>query len=546
MNSNSHEIQNTATSGISQFLLAAGKNLLKNWWKILLATVFFGFASFVLHTYLLVGPNEGFLKNRLENSEYFLNFVPEMNRNIPTMTYLSGRLMWLLIPFTVINLAYQIFYQKRDFLILRGKYFAGIFTNSFKGNPTYLPALLGGISVALLLTIIMQNRFSCIVLGIAIFVVISAGERCSLFYICGMIFKKEDPQSYDYTPISGALAGASFGFLLNGWLQTQEYGGTAQYITLAIFATLFLVRMFGKFISKPTGKATIFILIFTGLAPLLTIAALAHDGGWNEAGSTWDRWWRSAGRDIALDLGRLPGALSAVGAFLGSVGGFLGEIVGIKSAAAGTLDSMDNFDRKGKYDENTSTIKPSLDLKGDNRGTLNVESKNDNLTSKAHVSGKDGKVTGGGGSLQYDNKKLRAGGNVNIDAKGQIKGMGYNAGVSGRNIKLGGSGRLDGAGKPVDFKANIEYSGQGFKIGGTGNYDGNFNLTDWNANASYNQKFGNQNLSVGASHSNGNLGANLGWGLSNSWGNLSFEGGVTNTGSGKPNYSGMLRGKIQF
>jgi len=515
-------------TSLPQYLLAVAKNLVKNWWKVLIPPVVFGLAGFVYHTYLLVGPNEGFLKNNLANSEYFLNFVEEMNRRIPTMTVFTGRFIWFLVPLIIMGLFHQIKDQRLEFLKLRGRYFAGIFKNSVKGKPVYLTALLAGALTAMTLTLISQNPYFCILLGVAIFIGISAEDRCDLFFITALIFKKGNPQAFDYSPISGALTGAWFGFLVNGILQMQDYGSIAQYISLAVIATLFIVRVAGIFLNKPTGKTMMLILFAGGLAPVLVIAAQAHDGGWAEAGSTWNGWWNSYGRDIAMDLGRVPGYMAAAGAFLA-------EIFLPRGAAAATLDHSINFTDELKGTLTGTAEKPKLGLEyapgknfkvGANASPDGFKIKEWGLSSqgkyKGFTLGGSGSFTysdftGGNANLGWKGKGIDLGARGSIDGRGNITGSGLNLGWSGQGFKVGGTGSFDGGGYFTGGGFNAGYSGQGFTIGGTGSFGGSGQFTGGTANLGYK----GQGINFGGTGSfNGsgqitNIGANLGYGVGN-------------------------------
>lgn len=299
------------------------KTFLANWWKRLLLAAIIGIGGFVLHTFLLVGPNEGFLKNRLPLSEYFLNFAPSMTKNIPGMTLFTGKLIWFIASFSLAGLLFQLVDQKLRFFYLRYQYIKNTFLRITR-VPAYVTVLLVGILLALALTLFVPNPLFFIVLAAAILIGISAEEYCNFFLVAKLTHDdfcrvlRRTPKPFDYVPVSGFMTGTAIGFLLNGILQPKSYGTVAQYVTLGVFAILFILKVTGVFSGKKIGKAMLFILFFLGFLPFLHTVAYAHDGGWKEAGATWSKWWNSLGRDTALNLGFWRGGWSVGGALAGA------------------------------------------------------------------------------------------------------------------------------------------------------------------------------------------------------------------------------------
>ncbi|MCB8919659.1 MAG: FHA domain-containing protein [Ardenticatenaceae bacterium] len=308
---------------LAQFLALLGRGFLKGLpWKLALAGGI-ALATWIIHTYLLVGPNGGFAPG----TNPFLDQVLALSDRVR-----SGTLFWLLLSSLATLLIMRLVrFGVRPTLRQVGQT-PGWLRHSARqaGSLAWPLLLLGGMAIALLLGTFLTSRVVSLQLAIAGLGALVIRQSGALFMGLHLGWRdvqrwtrRAQPTSLNLAWAGLATLGATLGFLAASGLPFPPYGGCVGVVLLglAMAAVIAWVK------TRPgSGQLLLWLLINAGVALLLALVTRpvwADDGGWQEAGGTLSGWLQSPGAARAIAMGVLPAMGAAGGVLLGLFSGGL-------------------------------------------------------------------------------------------------------------------------------------------------------------------------------------------------------------------------------
>ncbi len=326
-------------SNLVQFFVMFVKSLFKNIIVklIIFAAVFL--AIMILYTYILVVKNEGFAYGSNETLNAVLGLKKSgISAFRQRVTTLNGSLFWMLTAgmfFATIARIFKfgLFTFIKD-VIMELK---DILSTVFSGfGAKKLTLFLLGAVVSLVAGLVLANYTIMLLLGIFFFLSASLGSR-SVFLMLIRLFNSDftsifkiKARKYDDANtkafFGGCVAGCVFSFIVINLIKAMPF-------KIIIICLLFAI-MIANALNKKNAAAALFILFAQfSVMMLLGRQVLADDGGWQEAGGTFDGWWNSPGRDQAVGMGVPPSLWSSVASAVGA------SIPGFASSAFGGVPS---------------------------------------------------------------------------------------------------------------------------------------------------------------------------------------------------------------
>jgi hypothetical protein len=277
----------------------------------------------LIHTYLLVMVNEGFAGG---NPILGLILVLQGNE-------LPVAIFWLLagtLGFTAIHLLRQ---KRLGAALGSVGRVPALFRGSFDGSkPLTLSVLLFGAGAMMAVMSWLNNVLVALQLAIVFLgALISQGESLTAMALrlgYGDLQRKRSRQqaagpfnpSWTGVAIAGGLAGMVVALLLKPGIMI----GLILGIVLAGIGYLMIGRSAG-----PRPVAPLILFCTLAVAAMIVVPVLADDGGWQEAGGTFDGWVQSEGAAQAVVNGGVAGVAAAAGIALGAVLGGAGGGLGI-------------------------------------------------------------------------------------------------------------------------------------------------------------------------------------------------------------------------
>lgn len=275
-----------------------------------------GAAVWVIHTFLLVGPNGGFNPAGI----WWLDRTLALSGKI-----LSGTLFWMLLTYLIPALIRGS--KKAGGL---GKLFQNIFQNLGKAlsplssnDKSGMPYLVLGFALATFLSWMWRNSFVSLQMFITISMSIVAFSITSFPYILAKtvqsdLHKAFKGDSVALTPISVQNALILFGGMSVGMLVTTlpVLERLGHWIGIAAFILFFAVKSSGN----KGNTTTIALLVFAFISAMQMVfpeLAMADDGGASECGGYWNVFTlqcEGAGRAYGIGVPAAAGA--AVGPFI--------------------------------------------------------------------------------------------------------------------------------------------------------------------------------------------------------------------------------------
>ncbi len=273
------------------------------------------FTTWVIHTYLLAGPNGGFGRGSAGSwvFSYWGNFIPST-----VLWGLVSGLFWMLV-FTFFKLG------KKDFLpTLTRAPVMMIERIQQAGNPGVGAIIIGG-GLALFFTpfnFITGNVGFAAALFLAVFGLSSFGwaiarfiARAWLWVLKTFVKQHEDKYKINLAAAHMVMIGLIPGFILSLVLK-----GAIGFLSGIVLIVLGIYLFFDLKAPTFSGKSGLFIFGLSALAAQVVMItcfpdwALADNGGLSEAGGTWAQWWGSQGYTRVLLYGIPPSIASALGA----------------------------------------------------------------------------------------------------------------------------------------------------------------------------------------------------------------------------------------
>jgi hypothetical protein len=282
-------------------------------WKLPLA-LGIALLTWILHTYLLVGPNGGFAPG----TNALLDSILALQGHV-----LSGTLFWTLL----VGLSAVLFRRFRRTGLsqtiedLRSAP-SWVQNCMLRAKDNALPILLGALAVSLFLSAWIDNRLvsaQLVLLGLG--ALIAQQQSLSLLvaklaWSDGQRLLRRGAPPAPFHPAWGGVgaAGATLGFgcaMILPFMPLLGYAGA--FILIGIIVFLILNKR-GRF----TGGASLLVLALAFTLAITALPAFADDGGWEEAGGTFEDWVRSEGAGRAIASGFLPAAGTFIGVLLGT------------------------------------------------------------------------------------------------------------------------------------------------------------------------------------------------------------------------------------
>jgi hypothetical protein len=292
--------------------------ILRNMFKRFIVKLLFSFITlvfvWVIHTYLLVGPNGGFDLG----SNPILNTILALRGRMASGTLFWGLLFGLLSM--VIARTWQTGLEATiKNIVSMPRWLLESFRRAGRAS---WPLLLGNAAAALVLGTILNNRLVSLLLVFASLGALVAqntsfpGVVLRLGWADTERLLKRKSSSYNPGWTAPAVAGLGLGFLSAVILPFVPYCGLGgAFVLLAVTGLLVFLL-----IAQPRVGALLLVL-FLALF-ILIMPVLADDGGWQEAGGTLLSWLQSQGAVQAIVMG-LPPALAS--SFLGWLAATLGQ-----------------------------------------------------------------------------------------------------------------------------------------------------------------------------------------------------------------------------
>ena len=281
----------------------------------ILSTIAIFFLGWIIHTFLLVGPNDGFGRNYTLLSDFLAT----------SGNTIGGTLIWTLVPALVVAGINRV----------RGVGSAGYFDGFKRGlawaRESYrrlgeqaLPILLGGAAVALGIVALFRNNLLGLVLSGSMVSALGAQSESIWFLFLRVAWndvrrRGKSQKPFDMAKACVGTAGAALGFLagfiLPGMRSHGLFGFIGALILVGVAVVLYLSRKKGQ---QP--PAMLVLAMALALTALWTVAlpAYAHDGGLKEAGGTWSDWVKSEGAAKAVAGGIAPAVAGAIGGAIGA------------------------------------------------------------------------------------------------------------------------------------------------------------------------------------------------------------------------------------
>ena len=275
-----------------------------------------GLITWILHTILLVGPNEG--------------FNPGSNNNLAQILALkdnkiAGSLFWFVASMGMTMILKQVLGGNIKNLtaqvITTPKYILNLVKKG--GNKEKIIISLS-CAVVLFLSIRFGNKYLNLATGSVFFLALQNWKRNFLFVMFKFIWS--DIQRWFFNnkklPINhnfgvSAYSGITLGFFVAGLI--GDYRIIANIIVIGLVG--FVVYLINNKNKKPTLTmlmticGTIILYFFS-----TEYIVFADDGGYQEAGGTFSSWITSQGALIAIIMGLFPGLVAILSSLLSNLG----------------------------------------------------------------------------------------------------------------------------------------------------------------------------------------------------------------------------------
>lgn len=292
------------TRPVGQFF----RGLAGHWLMYLVGLGVLTLGVWIFHIYLMVGPNEGF---------YVKARHPILGEVLNAPGGGGGIVFWLLLGILLGTVVIRLLTRgvKPFFKQLGGVVpfvRASIQSTGRKG----LAAACFGAAFALLIALILHNFMASLLLFLLSLVALLMQQRS----LPGLILRFAAPKLSRGAALNPGFIGMIVGGMVIGFL----LGVIPWWIAWLIFLILALGGGLALLLLKPgtirLGRGTAILLLGLMLFSLTT-PVLADEGGWQDAGGTFDSWWNSDYADPAIMMAVLPGLFAAFGALLGIIFG---------------------------------------------------------------------------------------------------------------------------------------------------------------------------------------------------------------------------------
>ncbi len=267
-------------------------------------------AVWLVHTYLMVGPNGGFAPS----NPSFNNILALRGRVV------SGTLFWTMLS-GVIFTSYSIikstsipdyFSSIKNAIVKFFQSIIPLLNKSVLGMPM-LTFFVAGSAIGTALALYLKNSLIYMLIILTIFISLGQGGKSFWLIVVRLTLsdikslfklKNEIDINIIYMVTYGFITGLVIAIIL------------AKSTFFMWIITLLLIGFLVFNITRKTGNSTLslFLMVFSGTLFFYYMKAHADDGGWQEAGGTFERWVKSQGAAQAVSMGIPPAVGSGIAA----------------------------------------------------------------------------------------------------------------------------------------------------------------------------------------------------------------------------------------
>lgn len=314
---------------LAQLFMLMIKGIGKNLPKMLIQAVIIGIIIWVVHAYLVVVVNNGYLKISSWAADIIALKWHNYN-NVPKATFFWTMVGWLIsyVVFTRIIGKGPLNFIK-DILFTPGWVFKGFKQLGTRNIGIFLIVTALGLAMNLFI----KNIYISGLIAISFFLILTSRYEGLMYLIIRLthsdlqrLFRRNKPQhpfndGYLIALLTGIILSVVI-YLALPYRPHSAYLGAALLLGCGIFLMIKTRR--------PVVNMLLAAYIGFNVYWYLTTGSLAHDGGWDEYGRDFGTWWVSEGRNESLAAGNVP----AAGGMLGSLLGSLGNAISSTAAAA--------------------------------------------------------------------------------------------------------------------------------------------------------------------------------------------------------------------
>ncbi|MBN2147568.1 MAG: hypothetical protein JW726_09270, partial [Anaerolineales bacterium] len=389
---------------LAELLLLLLKGYIKRWFIRLPLALAASLLVWVVHTFLLVGPNGG--------------FAPGTNRILDLVLALQGRmvqgtLFWTLLSMLVASSLGRIFRTGPINTIQRVIATPGWVLHSFQQSRLAGAAILLGCGATTVLAGVIQgNLLNNFLLSLLVVGSLIAQRESFPGLVASLawsdtqrLIKPKKTVPFQLAWVGAGLSGAALGFLWATLLTFSRYapycGCASVLLLLGIMVALIVVQK-----SKPALGATLLLLAVVGATAFSITPALADDGGWEEAGGDIGSWVQSEGAVKAVTMGIPPTLGAGIGVLIGlglsTLGITLPGIPGLETGGTSIPGSEPPSETPAKQEEPSPEGPPPEGVILDGRQAIDA----------LLQSGRIKPVPQPNGTIRYEPVNLNAGGDL--------------------------------------------------------------------------------------------------------------------------------------
>ncbi len=305
----------TAPQSLIHLIWYIVKSVIKNLPKTFIRGIIVGLVIFVIHTFLLVGPNGG--------------FAPGTNRVLDMMLSLRGKLFsGTLFSIVATSLIMSILTRVKQEGLKKviGELVTGIVTviKCFKqkiGSHAITEVLLGTAGV-FVFSLLLYNPLIGLILSLMMIMSIGRSDEGLLMLIIRLgwsdfqkIFHKKNPKAFNKEKVIHSLAGVILGFLILFFIFLLEVNNgfrVTSTLLIVLLVLVILLIIINKRKKTSSSTTLLFLLTMGGTFFLMSNRIIADDGGWSEAGGSLGSWIGSQGAAQAFGMGLGPAVVGGV------------------------------------------------------------------------------------------------------------------------------------------------------------------------------------------------------------------------------------------
>ncbi|MDF1617793.1 hypothetical protein [Petrocella sp. FN5] len=301
-----------------QLLILLLKSLVKGIPKMILRSILVGVIVWILHAYLIVVVNNGYLKEASKAAE-----ILGLHWNMKNATMFWGIAGWLATYFFFGRLFGKGIIKGPKYFFMSVAKTPGFLVQGFKKLGSIKGPLLFFTSItALVIGLIIESPMVLMLLVIACVLFMTSRNEGLLFLAMKLgygdiqrwFFKNKALKHFNEGIFVAVLSGLLAGMILYVLVPYRPYSVYLLLFMIIIMAVLILLKKKGL-------KVNVWIIGLLSLYGFLMYETIgqAHDGGWDEYGRNFSNWWHGQGRNEALQTGTIPAIVSIIGSIIGTM-----------------------------------------------------------------------------------------------------------------------------------------------------------------------------------------------------------------------------------